>query len=310
MGNVLISLGVDFLLHVEDPETFVYSIGPENMEELLRATQAETVRGLVRGVTINDAYDLRGYDSDDMLNNLNEKMNPYGINVDQVTIANVALPKDLAESMQKETAFEAKQTEQMKKQEYQMLLQQDSNTLKRLDVDRTNERLKVQEEAKLKLMGIRHEIDNMSAHAQAILAEIKADTEAEVACIRAQSEMEITKKENEIKMILSQLQTEGAMEAERLLAEASKQVAEMKAAASVAIAENNAKATEAISEAEKKVSQSLIAKRKYLLSLERIEGLEALSDNPDTLIAGESGDNVMQVMMARQSARLLGLKGK
>jgi regulator of protease activity HflC (stomatin/prohibitin superfamily) len=36
------------------------------------------------------------------------KVNPYGILVDQVTIANVSLPANLADSMQKETAFETK----------------------------------------------------------------------------------------------------------------------------------------------------------------------------------------------------------
>lgn len=308
--NVLISLGVDFLLHVNDPETFVYSIGPENMEELLRATQAETVRGLVRTVTINDAYDLRGYESDDMLATLNEKMNPYGITVDQVTIANVALPDDLAQSMQKETTFETKQIEQMKKQEYSLLIHQDNNVLKRLIVDRKNEKLKVEEEAKMSRMAIQHQIEELSARARAILAEIKADTEAEVACVKAQSEMEIGKKKNEVQMMLSQLQTEAEMEAEKILAEADKQVAEMKAQANVTIASNKAQAISALATAEKQVAQALKQKRAYEAALARIDAIKTLAYNPNVVIAGESGDNIMQMMVMRESAKVLGIKNK
>ena len=306
--NVLISLGVDFLLHIEDPETFVYSIGPENMEELLRATQAETVRGLVRGLTVNDAYDLRGYESEDMLATLNEKMNPYGISVDQVTIANVALPKDLAESMQKETTFETKQIEQMKKQEHSLLIHQDNNILKRLIVDRKNEKLKVEEEAKMSRMEVQHQIADMAARHRAILAEIDADKEAEVACVKAQSEMEIGKKNNELKLVLSQIETEGFMEAEKVTAEASKQIAEMKAQAKVTIAENKSKAIKALAEAEKKVAKSLVALRAYETAQKKIDAIESLSKNPNIVVSGESGDNIMQMMMMRESAKALGLK--
>eukprot|EP00339_Tiarina_fusa_P005582 CAMPEP_0117046012 /NCGR_PEP_ID=MMETSP0472-20121206/31828_1 /TAXON_ID=693140 ORGANISM="Tiarina fusus, Strain LIS" /NCGR_SAMPLE_ID=MMETSP0472 /ASSEMBLY_ACC=CAM_ASM_000603 /LENGTH=278 /DNA_ID=CAMNT_0004758227 /DNA_START=415 /DNA_END=1248 /DNA_ORIENTATION=- len=278
------------------------------MEELLRATQAETVRGLVRTVTINDAYDLRGYESDDMLNTLNEKMNPYGITVDQVTIANVALPQDLANSMQKETTFETKQIEQMKKQEYSLLIHQDNNVLKRLVVDRTNEKLKVEEEAKMSRMQIQHQIDDLSARARAILSEIRADTKAEVDCVKAQSEKEIGTKNNEVKMMLSQLQTEAEMEAEKILAEAQKQVAEMKAQARVTIASDKAQAIGALAAAEKQVAKALVAKRAYESALAKIDSIKTLSYNQNVVIAGESGDSVMQMMMMRESAKVLGLK--
>jgi len=293
----------------EDPEVFVFTIGPENMEELLRATQAETVRGLVRTVTINDAYDLRGYESDDMLKTLNEKMNPYGISVDQVTIANVTLPKDLAESMQKETTFETKQTEQTKKQEYSLLIHQDNNVLKRLVVDRKNEQLKVEEEAKMSRMSIQHQIDDLAARGRAILAEINADTQAEVNCIRAQAEQEIGTKKNQVKMMLSNVETEAAMEAERVLAEADKKVAEMKAQARVTIAADKADAITALASAEKQVAQALAAKRAYEVAVAKIDTIKILAANKNVVIGGESGDNIMQMMMVRESAKVLGLKG-
>ncbi len=86
--NVYIQVHVDLVFRVVDPIKFVFNIGPEQMEELLRATQAESVRALVRSVTVDRAYDLRGKDTGPMLAHLNDKLlEPYGVSVDNVSIA-------------------------------------------------------------------------------------------------------------------------------------------------------------------------------------------------------------------------------
>merc|ERR1712000_542535 len=123
-----------------------------------------------------------------------------------------------------------------------------------------------------------------------------------------QSEMEIGKKNNELKLVLSQIETEGFMEAEKVTAEASKQIAEMKAQAKVTIAENKSKAIKALAEAEKKVAKSLVALRAYETAQKKIDAIESLSKNPNIVVSGESGDNIMQMMMIREAAKALGLK--
>lgn len=55
-----------------------------------------------------------------MWKNHSVQMNEYGIAIDQVTIANVTLPSDVALNMQNTTTYESKQSEQVKKQELQM----------------------------------------------------------------------------------------------------------------------------------------------------------------------------------------------
>jgi regulator of protease activity HflC (stomatin/prohibitin superfamily) len=92
----------------------MYDIGPENLEELLRATQSEAVRSLARTVYVEKAYDLRGVDSEDMLATLNDKLNPFGVNIDQVTIANVELPLDVAQSLQNSTSYASRTKEQIR----------------------------------------------------------------------------------------------------------------------------------------------------------------------------------------------------
>jgi len=126
----------------------VFGIAPENMEELLRATQAETVRSLVRTMRISQVRDMRGLDGEDMLITLNDKLSPYGIHIDSVTISNVDLPQDVAESLQRTTAFEAQQKLLEKQHVFQMKLRDDEQKLKTLAQERTNERTRCQEEAK------------------------------------------------------------------------------------------------------------------------------------------------------------------
>eukprot|EP00011_Vannellida_sp_DIVA3-517-6-12_P007680 CAMPEP_0114625352 /NCGR_PEP_ID=MMETSP0168-20121206/11227_1 /TAXON_ID=95228 ORGANISM="Vannella sp., Strain DIVA3 517/6/12" /NCGR_SAMPLE_ID=MMETSP0168 /ASSEMBLY_ACC=CAM_ASM_000044 /LENGTH=410 /DNA_ID=CAMNT_0001836633 /DNA_START=49 /DNA_END=1278 /DNA_ORIENTATION=+ len=305
--NVLIELEVDFLLHVSEPETFVYSIGPENMEELLRATQAESVRTLVRTISVSKAYDLRGYESQDMLVTLNEKMNKYGIVVDQVTISNIQLPKDLALSMQRETTFETKQTEQQKTQEYELMTHQDSNALKKIQLERKNEALQVEEEAKKERLTLQHQIQELNARMQRVLAEILEDERAEVNCIRAQAEMDVSRKQNELRKLVTEIQEESLALVDKIRANAQKEIAELKADAAVTIAQNDAKATLVLAKAEKEAAAAMVGRRKFLEAQERIGVLTIVAENKNVVIAGESGDNVMQMMCVRESAKALGI---
>jgi regulator of protease activity HflC (stomatin/prohibitin superfamily) len=308
--NVLINLAVDFLLHVEQPEVFVYSIGPENMEELLRATPAESVRTLVRGVNVHEAYDLRGYESEDMLQALNEKMNPYGIVVDQVTIASVTLPEDMANSMQTETTFETKQIEQIKVQEHQLLVQQNTNQEKRLKQDRENQCRRFGEEAKKEQQTLQFEIQEMKTRMEKTLAEIVIDTTTAVERVTAEGQMEIGQKKNEINLMMTELDTQASMEVEKTKAEAQKAVSAIKAQTKVQIAQNRAEATRELAEAEAAVAKSMSAKRAFDIAKKRINGLKALSRNNKVVVSGESGDSIMQMMMVRESAKALGISAR
>ncbi len=53
----------------------------------------------------------------------------YGVEVKQVVIANVQLPGGIVMNMQSETTFEAKQTEQRKKQQFELKVLNDNNYL-------------------------------------------------------------------------------------------------------------------------------------------------------------------------------------
>ena len=303
--NVLITLECDFLLHISDPEKFVFSIGPENMEELLRASQAETVRTLVRTLMVREVYDLRGYESEDMVQNLNKVMGNYGVTVTQVTIAGVQLPDELVMSMQNETTFETKQIEQQKQQEFDVVFHRDTNELRRLELDRKNEGLRVEEEARKERLLIEHEIQELKARMERVLAEISTDEWSEVGKLDALRDLDVGKLRSEVKRQTNVIQVSADAEVGKIRAENMKQKNEVLGEATAAVTTNLMQARTLIASAEKDASKSLVTKRKFKETKERIRVLGELAKNNDVAITGEAADNIAQMMCVRESAKVL-----
>ena len=307
--NVRITADVDFLIHISDPEAFCFNIGPENMEELLRATQAESVRSLVRTLNVNEAYDLRGHDTEDMLTALNDKLNRYGITVDQVTIANVKLPEEIALSMQRETTFDSKQREQVKKQKLNMTILNDKNQLERVKQERRNDCLRAEEEAKKRRVILTNDLNELKATKEKEIAEVKAQMRREVNFIQAEGEAKVEKLDAERNHICNQKQAIGKMEAERISVENDKVCAEIAAKADVVVANNDAKALCVKADAEEEAKKSLKSKRTYELNSQRIDMWRSLAHNKNAMVSGESGDSMMQLGVMREGMKIMGLRG-
>jgi len=288
--NVPIKIHIDIIFHVTDPHSFVYDIGPEKLEELLRASQAESVRSLVRSIKVSEAYDLRGAESEDMIRSLNDKIKAYGVMIDQVTIANVTLPGNIAVAMQSETTFESKQTEQRKKQEYELKVLNDNNFALRVKQDRDNERKKVVEEAKRQRILITQEIQQIEATAERVLAEIQSAQQYEVSKIQAEAKNECKKIEAEKDRIVLETKAKGESEVSKMVAETEKYTRQVKAGAKVVVAENNAKATELLGDAEQKAAEKLKARRKFDLEMENVQVWNSLANNSNILISTEANE--------------------
>jgi len=306
--NVQIKIHVDILFHVVDPVAFVYDIGPEKLEELLRASQAESVRSLVRNRKVSEAYDLRGQEGEDMVNSLNDKIKPYGVVVDYITIANVTLPASIAVAMQSETTFESKQTEQRKKQEYELKVLNDNNYLLRVKQDRENERRKATEEAKRSLAFITQDIQTLEANMTKLFSEIGASQESEVNKLTAEGKFEAAKITAEKDKQVSSVRAKGESEVNRMRVETDKYVRQVKAEAKVLAAENNAHGLEVLGEAEQKAADKLQVRRKFDLDMESIEIWNHLARNSNALItSGTSAESALgaQVFGMQQISNLV-----
>jgi regulator of protease activity HflC (stomatin/prohibitin superfamily) len=134
----------------EDPElvkSFAYNLTARGLAQQLKDAQEEAVRRLGRAVNHTEVYGLRSVetqtsvadvaglkpDTDDeeglggkvtdaMKRQLNDQFNKYGVQITDVAITNVRLPKEFTRQMQEKTTYASIISEQKMKQENDMQL--------------------------------------------------------------------------------------------------------------------------------------------------------------------------------------------
>jgi len=311
LDNVRVDIHVDFLFHVADSVRFVYGIAPENMEELLRATQAETVRSLVRTVRINQVRNLRGVNSEDMIITLNEKLNPYGIHIDLVTIANVELPVDVALSLQRTTAFEAQQSLLRKQHMFEMKQRDDDQALKSATQARANERERATMEANRAREEIKRQIAEIENERKKLVAEKEAERDSKLNEIRAASLAECSKINRERERLVHDILEKGKAEEQKIRLENTREVKAIENETYKKLAEVQAKIFAVRAEAEKYAAKKLESRRQYEERIARLNAIIALAKNPNVVISGDTTDNALATLLsASRAATLLGVNNK
>lgn len=311
LDNVRVDIHVDFLFHVADSVRFVYGIAPENMEELLRATQAETVRSLVRTVRIDQVRNLRGVNSEDMIITLNEKLNPYGIHIDQVTIANVELPRDVAVSLQRTTAFEARQNLLEKQHLFQMKVRDDEQALKTAQQHRANERARTIEEANRAREETKRAIAAIENERNKAVAEQEAARESRLGAIRAASLAECSAIDRERERLVHEILEKGRAEEQRVRLETARACKALEDDTRARLAEVHARVFAVRADAEKYAARKLAARRAHDERLARLRALVALAQNPHVTVSGDTADNPLAALLAaNRAATLLGVNKK
>lgn len=303
---------IDFFLSVTDSMEFVSKISAENMEELLKATEAEAVRSLVRTVKVDQALDLRGMNCDDMLATLNDKLNPYGITIEHVTIANVLLPTDVTSRLQNTTTFESKQKLQNKMQQLSLLKLQGNQTSERCKQERRNEVSKTQELAKKSRQAIELEIEALKSKFKSDSDMIRVEKESKASKMVADRAAALGVINRERETAVVDIQESGKIEANKIRMETDKYIVTVQAETKLKIAENRAKILKIKAEAEEYcASRNVANKREYNVKKTRLDIIRGMSKNPQIVICGEGSHDVMSLMFS--SSKLsseLGIKAK
>lgn len=206
--NVMVRIDFLVVFHVEDPEAFVYKLGAEKFGDLLGSAAEEGIRGLVRSITHDRAYELRGQGAGEMIASLNEQFQRFGVVFTSASITNVILPNELAKALESQTVFDAKRREQEKQQEYSLKVLNDREALARQELNKKNERLAADEEARRDRELIARETEEIQAQKQKRMAEIEAEKEAAVIQLRAEGELQAAQKHAEALRI--EAEAEGA----------------------------------------------------------------------------------------------------
>ena len=133
--DVNLSINLSIANDFERVKEFVFSLGAERLDAYLYMQVEESIRTLVYGVTHDRVNDLRSEFASEMLSVLQSKLNPLGVDVQNVKITDVALPKELQKRLESTTAFKTKITEEQKNHEHSMQQLANANEQKLAEIN-------------------------------------------------------------------------------------------------------------------------------------------------------------------------------
>jgi regulator of protease activity HflC (stomatin/prohibitin superfamily) len=298
--NVMIdiNLSLTFSVHkFEGAESFVYSLGCARFDEFLSDEVEEGICGLVYSVTHDRVNDLREEFAQNMLLNLARKFLPFGVQVKNVKVTDVALPNKLAKQLEETTTFKTKISETAKKHENAIRVLQDEAAQRLEAIVRTNSRRKQDLLAQCARYEIEHKeiIDEVVGTTR--VAEIETQSKMDVLIAQAKGNLEIAQAEGEkeAEEVVRKAQIDS--DKRRVAVDQQKQVIILESEGNLVATENNAKAKVTQGEAEDKAAPQLEIKRKFELEWMRLEVLNELAKNGRRFVSGDTGKALLKEMV-------------
>eukprot|EP01084_Bolivina_argentea_P048672 89639_1 len=307
--NVMVTIDVTLILRIKTEDenacyNFCYGLGARGLDNHLRAFQEESIRAMVRTRKYNEIYDLINAHQDKQFiklkRELNEHFNKFGVIITEISVKNVHLPKEFADSMQEATVWRCRNKYQSLKQEYairkieisQNELDEKSNTDEQMDnfiADKDTELAELVKKKKL-----------VYAETSKQLAQIKEEQDADVLQIKANSELIVAELNKQTDIQKSKIESVGISEADKIKIETNVYIQTIKASADAEIAKNDGMSLQLKAKAEKYAANELIAKRLYEQKMRSLQMLRGLSTNCDVVVAGNCNDNITAQMVANQ----------
>ncbi|KAG9397253.1 hypothetical protein J8273_1168 [Carpediemonas membranifera] len=284
--NVDVQIEVLLVFKIISAEDFIYKLGPEKLDDLLRASQEDFVRQIVRNTLLIDVYSLQGRNTEGQLNEMNEKFRTYGVIVDQITITRVKLEDKLADTLQKRAEFDIRHDEEKQKQLFDMNVLNHKEDLSKQQ-NSSNERLKEMEKENDQMIAeIDREIAEIRADTKAKISVIEAETTARVNQVKADAEMEAAKADAERITRVRDIQAQAAFERDEILAQIEQTQRESKAEADRIIAEAEAAALTILAKAEAEAAKGLEKKRQADLAFADVDIISGLARNKEIAVSG------------------------
>jgi regulator of protease activity HflC (stomatin/prohibitin superfamily) len=287
--NVMVSIDILLVFRITDAKSFVDKLGPEKLDEYLRASQEEAVRGLVRSVSYKEVYTLSGRSTDDMVRSINAKLEEFGVKILSVTITDVRLPVEMAKALENATTMQMLQREHMMRQKYEMLVINNRSALERKEEELKYDRIAADKESEKIRAEVNKELDRIESARQVQVSQIKADQDAKVAEIKAQGDLVAARCQAEKETYVQELRSKTDAEIAALEEEKNSYVEKTTSKARLSEATFRAQAAEFDAQVEAESTTKVRSKREFELQKKRLAILQAIAENEGTFITGDSG---------------------
>lgn len=312
---ITVNIDVMIVFEIVRARDFVYSIGPEKFDDLLRASQDESLRAIANETPVEKIYDLHGQNTQHIIEELNKKFEKYGVRVHHFTVKNVRIPQEMAQDFEDKTLFDSKTTMKHMQQESDRLRLNNEEGKQKLKEECDNARMAAEQQAQVVTNKAKKDTSEVIAQTTRDIAELEAQRDVEVKQVLANAELEISKMKSQILSIEREIKSKTSAECGRLDAEAQAYTKQKQADAKIAVAEKLAKGKKALGEAEGEASQAFAARRAHEAELSRLNILEKLVNNEGIQIAttqensvGMSQENAVVTQVAQQGLEALRAK--
>jgi len=307
--NVMVTIDVTIILRViTDDENsllnFCYNLGPRGLDDMLKAFEEESIRGMARKRKYNEIYDLMDSEVDAVLEQtvreLNAHFKNYGVEISSMAVTNVHLPREFAKNMEEATVWHDRNEFNTLEQKYK-LRRIETSEAEAKDKQRCKEDLEkfiADKDAEVAQINKKRQL--VLAVTNKMLAEVREQERYDVLSIQQENKLEVAQINAERDVTLAKISSEGIAEGEKIRIESDTYVLEKRAEAKRVVAENNARGLEMTAQAEAFAARALLARRTYEAKMRQLQTMRALGNNPQVAIAGDSNDNVMAQLLANQ----------
>ncbi len=272
---------------------FVYSLGPEKLDDLLRAQQEESVRQMASETDVESIYDLHGSNTDNTLLDMNEKLGKFGVKVHSFTITAVRIPEKIAQTMQEKTLYAARAAENQVEQDLEMMILNNNQNQQKLRDELTNERDREYVKAETLKGEMSKQIAEVKAVTEKKLADIAAEERAHIAKIRADADLQVAQWDKQKASLLKEFSLSAKAEAQKIRNEATIFDKTKRAEADLEVAKMVAEGKDLLASAQGKGKEGFSALRKHELGMERLNVLENLVTKNPGLQVHSSTENLM-----------------
>jgi len=313
--NITVNIDVLIVLEVVAADTFVYGLGPEKLDSLLRASQDEVIRQVVFEIPVETIYDLHGHNTEGWVKTMNKNFEPFGVVVHHFTIRNVQLPTDMAKDMEDKTLYESKTLEKRMQQESDKFNLNNEEARQKLKEECENARMAAEEQAVTTKAQIVKEVREVIASTEKDMAVLEAARHAEVADLIQANELEVNMKKAEIMTMKRENEAHIAKQVGTIEATAEAYEAEKKASGRMLATEKISLGKTKVAQAEGAAITAFAARRQQEQDMARLDILAKLAGNGNIQIAttlennmGLAPDNSLVSQMAQQGLEAFRMK--
>ncbi|TMW68534.1 hypothetical protein Poli38472_006002 [Pythium oligandrum] len=249
--------------------------------------------------------------TEDMKRNLNKQFNAYGVEITSVAITDVKLPETFQSQMQSRTTHLSAIKEQKMKQQSDMQMLQYKEEIDMTKLQRKMLIMEEEQTAKANCAEIQKEIDLVMADTKLVQEQIAQDMRVRCNNINVDAELKIAQIRAERERIAAEISAHCDAEIELLNAEKAALDLQLRAIAEELRVSGESKAAEVIARAEGAAAKKLEKVRAHELSMKRLEMLASLAKNKQTVISGDTANNLLADMLVanRQQNLMINVDG-